>query len=241
MLRFMICDTDVDFLEQLSALLHRLYDPCSVEYMYGPDVLEVSLRSAAGTADVLLTEVTLRGKRSIDIIRQHHVESDPLRIIYMTSEIKHCFDVYDTRHSGFLLKPFTEKCLKLNVDRALMQLRKHQEHGLVVRQGKNVHIFHFSDLQRVESRGRMICFFSGQEEIRVYGKIDTMLAQVDKRFLRCHKSHLINMDYVREFTGNSFRLYNGDIVPVSQSKRKEVREKFFVYVGLAGSEIASKV
>lgn len=57
MVRFKICDTDTKFLEQLAHMLHEIYTPCTVEYMYGPDVLEVSLRSSNGDADVLLTEL----------------------------------------------------------------------------------------------------------------------------------------------------------------------------------------
>ena len=61
MIRFIICDTDTDFLGKLAIALHHNFDPCSVEYMYGPSALEVSLRSDSGGADVLLTEIELRG------------------------------------------------------------------------------------------------------------------------------------------------------------------------------------
>ena len=44
MTRFMICDTDTEFLDKLAAALHNNFDPCSIEYMYGPSALEVSLR-----------------------------------------------------------------------------------------------------------------------------------------------------------------------------------------------------
>ena len=66
----MICDTDTDFLGKLAIALHHNFDPCSVEYMYGPSALEVSLRSDSGGADVLLTEIELRGYNAISIIAQ---------------------------------------------------------------------------------------------------------------------------------------------------------------------------
>lgn len=75
MIRFMICDTDTDFLGKLAIALHHNFDPCSVEYMYGPSALEVSLRSDSGGADVLLTEIELRGYNAISIIAQYLKES----------------------------------------------------------------------------------------------------------------------------------------------------------------------
>ena len=81
MTRFMICDTDTEFLDKLATALHNNFDPCSIEYMYGPSALEVSLRSDSGGADVLLTEIELRDNNSISIIAKYLKESSPLQII----------------------------------------------------------------------------------------------------------------------------------------------------------------
>ena len=99
MIRFAVCDTDVDFAGRLAATLHRLYDPCKVEYMYGPDALEVSLCAAPGSSDVLLTEIELRERSSIDIIGHRMKESSPLQVIYLTSKMEYCTAVYETRSS----------------------------------------------------------------------------------------------------------------------------------------------
>ena len=105
MTRFLVCDTDTDYAGRVAAALHRLYEPCSVQYMYGPDALEVALRANSGAGDILLTEVELRGRNSIDIIGRHLKASSPLQVIYVTAQIEYCSQVYETRHSGFLLKP----------------------------------------------------------------------------------------------------------------------------------------
>ena len=83
MIRFMICDTDPEFLNKLAATLHNNFDPCTVEYMYGPSALEVSLRSDSGGADVLLTEIELRDQSSISI---HHYYSTTDKYSISTSK-----------------------------------------------------------------------------------------------------------------------------------------------------------
>lgn len=237
MVRFKICDTDVKFLEQLANMLHQLYTPCTVEYMYGPDVLEVSLRSSSGDAEVLLTEIDLRNRKSFDIIRRWQKDIDSTQIIYITSHMEYCTAVYDTRHSGFLVKPIHPKELKHAVDRALDELRKQKHRGLQVRQGRNVHVISFSDLHRVESHGRLLRLITEKEQVEIYGKLENLLEQMDQRFLRCHQSHLINMDYVSRYTGDSF-LMKGDIsIPISQSKRREARERFLDYLGIESAKV----
>lgn len=130
MTRFMICDTDTEFLDKLAAALHNNFDPCSIEYMYGPSALEVSLRSDSGGADVLLTEIELRDNNSISIIAKYLKESSPLQIIYMTPKIEYCTEVYDTRHCGFLLKPVKLENLLRNVRRAIQLLEIQKDNGI---------------------------------------------------------------------------------------------------------------
>lgn len=233
MTRFMICDTDTFFLDKLAAALHSSFDPCSVEYLYGPSALEVSLRSDSGGADILLTEIDLRGRSSISIIQKYMRESSPLQIIYMTSKMDYCTEVYDTRHSGFLLKPVDLKRLIRDVQRARNALEARKASGIVVQQGGGVHILTPQSLLYVESHGRVIRIITDSEVLETYDKISHFSFQLDKRFLQCHKSYLVNMERVKRFCGDSFQMTNGDLVPISQSKRKEVREHFFNYMGSA--------
>ena len=183
MIRFMICDTDIEFLDKLAIVLHRYFDPCSVEYMYGPSALEVSLRSDSGGADVLLTEVELRGHNSISIIGQHLKDSSPLQIIYMTSKIEYCMDVYETRHCGFILKPVKLEILLRDVRRAIRLLEARKASGIVVQSGGGFHILSPQSVIFAESRGRILKIVTDTEVLETYDKIGHFSFQLDKRLL----------------------------------------------------------
>lgn len=231
MIRFMICDTDAEFLNKLASALHRNFDPCTVEYMYGPSALEVSLRSDSGGADVLLTEIELRGYSSISIIAQYLRESSPLQVIYMTSKIEYCTEVYDTRHCGFLLKPVNLERLLRDVRRALRLLESRKASGIVVQQGGGFHILSPQHLLYVESHGRVLKIATDSEVLETYDKIDHFSFQLDKRFCQCHKSYLVNMERVKRYCGDSFLMCDGATIPISQSRRKTVRNQFLNYMG----------
>lgn len=235
MIRFMICDTDVDFLGKLAAALHHNFDPCSVEYMYGPSALEVSLRSDSGGADVLLTEIELRGYNAISIIAQYLKESSPLQIIYMTPKIEYCTEVYESRHCGFLLKPIRLERLVRDVQRALRLLEEKKAKGIVVQRGSSLHILSPQSLLYAESHGRVLKIVTDSEIIETYDKMDHFSFQLDKRFLQCHKSYLVNMERVKRYCGDSFLMVNETTIPISQSRRKTVRQQFLDYMGNAVS------
>lgn len=231
MTRFLVCDTDLDFAGRVAAAVHRMYDPCSVQYMYGPDALEAALCTNSGSGDILLTEVELRGRTSIDIISRHLKASSPLQVIYITKQIEYCSQVYETRHSGFLLKPVSVDLFQKAVDRALEGLKRAKAAGVSIQRGGAIHVVSAVSLLYVESRGRIVRLYTDEEQLESYDKLDHLTSQLDGRFLQCHKSYLVNLDRVRQFRGDSFIMENGAVIPISQSRRKEVRQRFLAYLG----------
>ena len=231
MIRFLICDTDLDFAQRLAAAVHRLYEPCSVQYLYGPDALEAALRTDSGCGDILLTEVDLHGRSSVEIIGRSLKASSPLQVIYITSQIEHCTEVYDTRHSGFLLKPVAVDLFQKAVKRALRTLEQVKAACVVVHHGGAIRIVSAISLLYVEGSGRQVRLFTDEERLESYEKLNNIIKQMDGRFLQCHKSYVVNLDRVRSFHGDSFTMENGAKIPISQSKRKSVRERFLAYLG----------
>lgn len=231
MTRFLVCDTDLDFAGRVAAAVHRMYDPCSVQYMYGPDALEAALCTNSGSGDILLTEVELRGRTSIDIISRHLKASSPLQVIYITKQIEYCSQVYETRHSGFLLKPVSVDLFQKAVDRALEGLKRAKAAGVAIQRGGAIHVVSAVSLLYVESRGRIVRLYTDEEQLESYDKLDHLTSQLDGRFLQCHKSYLVNLDRVRQFRGDSFIMENDAVIPISQSRRKEVRQRFLAYLG----------
>lgn len=235
LIRFMVCDTDTKFLDVLSATLHEMFDPCSIEYMYGPSALEVSLRSDTGGADVLITEIELRGQNAIDIIAKYMRPSMSLQVIYMTSKIQYCTEVYETPHCGFMLKPLKWEKLFRDVSRAIRQLEHSKADGITLKFNGSLRIIKAGSLLYAESRGHVVHVITDSEDIGIYEGMEKFSKRMDMRFLRCHKGYLVNMDRVRQYCGDCFLMDNGERVPISQSRRKKVREVFLAYMGNAAA------
>lgn len=59
-------------------------------------------------------------------------------------------------------------------------------------------------------------------------EMENMLA--DTSFLRCHRSYLVNMRYIKEVSDTSFILLSGEEIPIRQKDRKAIKEKFYNYL-----------
>ena len=63
----------------------------------------------------------------------------------------------------------------------------------------------------------------GQEEF--YGKLKNVIRQLPVGFLMIHQSYVIHQEYVSEYSYESVKMMNGDVLSVSKPYRKEVRAK----------------
>lgn len=239
MVRFGICDTDDALLTGLAGMLHRLYDPCKIQYIHGAAALEVFLSSGGGEVDILLTEIELNGKNAIELVRENLPQSSPMEVVYMTKRIEYCTQVYQTRHGGFLIKPLEWAELDHTVQRLLQEVTERKEYRIAIHKGSNVYVVKASALMYVEGRGRILHAVTECETLDFYGKLTEFMERLDQRFLQCHKSYAVNMERVARFQGESFLMETGIQIPISQSRRREVRECFLNYMGSAA--VRSKV
>ncbi|MNJ00929.1 LytTr DNA-binding domain protein [compost metagenome] len=53
---------------------------------------------------------------------------------------------------------------------------------------------------------------------------------INYSFIRCHKSYIVNMDYIRKIESNHIELENLDKILVSKWRRKNVVESLIKYV-----------
>ena len=77
----------------------------------------------------------------------------------------------------------------------------------------------FTNFYLVDGSSRMIC-----RTLKFY---ESLLQEFD--FLRVHKSHLVNLQYVQKYKkgkGGQLTMTNGAVIDVSPSKKKELLERF---------------
>ena len=68
----------------------------------------------------------------------------------------------------------------------------------------------------------------GQEQF--YGKLKNVMGQLPADFLMIHQSYVIHQEYVSEYSYESIKMMNGDVLSVSKPYRKEVRAKIKQYL-----------
>ena len=79
----------------------------------------------------------------------------------------------------------------------------------------------------VESQGRYLIFkLENGKEYRATMTMEEAEKLLKDRFLKCHRSFMINMEKVKRVSRLEAEITNGDTVPISRNNYKKIYEDF---------------
>lgn len=227
MRHILICDDDAEKREQLRGLVGRLMGAgVSVTACDSVDRLERTLEKAP-PPDVVLMDIELgQNLCGIDVVKRLFPAGAGVQVIYITGYVEYCTRVYETEHISFLVKPVREEELRTALDRALDRAADGSRARIVVHAGAQLRFLPFSELRYLESAGRKIKFHWGGQTCESYARLKDTVRELDDRFYQCHKSFVVNLDYVASCDGRDYALATGERVPISGRCRVEAKSAF---------------
>jgi len=195
--------------------------------------------------DVMFLDVELGQQTGFDVIRQLH---EPLPTVVFVSGMSHySLQAIKANAVDYLLKPVdtdelsdvVAKCHALSErDRNMEAMRMMLRYGavqakverIVIPQENRLRMVELSDLVYVEGDGSYsrLVDVSGEKTL-----VSMSLHEMEEklgvdRFIRCHKSYLVNPDFIRDlWMGNvpELRLKTDAVVPVARRRVKDISDR----------------
>lgn len=81
------------------------------------------------------------------------------------------------------------------------------------------------DIYYFESENKTVKIHCTNNIIKFYGKLNDVEQKLNDSFMRIHNSILVNSIYVSQFKYNEIKMINGELLPISQSRRQDIRKK----------------
>lgn len=166
---------------------------------------------------------------AIDAVRRLMLAQRGVQVIYVTGYDQYHTRAYETEHACFLVKPVDDGELAFALRRALDRAARGRMEPLRIRCGFEERIVDPRDIVYIESERRVLNIYTVAEAIRTYGKLADLEGSLPADFVRCHKSFLVNMRYIKVIGQGELRLAQGESVPVSQSRRRQTQEAVRAY------------
>lgn len=175
---------------------------------------------------VLFLDVYMSGISGVEAARRLRAAGCGTSIVFATTSTDHGVDSFEVRTSDYLVKPFRQE----EVDRALDWCLEHMPEPLrslsVYAEGEPQE-FPLASVLYIEVLGHQSHIHTLRQTVVVRKSLDDLERAVDSPdFFRCHRSFLVNLNFVQDITGSDFRLSDGTLVPISSGNLSKIRNLF---------------
>ena len=151
-----------------------------------------------------------------------------VEIVYCTSSSDFAIAAYDVHAMGYLLKPYEPGRIGAVIDYYVQKHPQKNQNFIEVKSRRKSLIIPYKDIINMESDNKVVYIYTTtQGAVKVYNKLDVFEQELaDKRFLRCHQSYLVNMQYVAGLVDSDFIMINDKMIPIRKSGRKLIVKKY---------------
>ena len=164
--------------------------------------------------DLIICDIYLEGQLTgIDFLKKIQILSIPIIIMTSSTSISLYREVQMIERVVYLVKPFQPITFIAAIESVLRGVNsfsnsmKLKEPSLLVRlsNNKNTKIY-FSDIIYLESDGNYTYLFTQEKKIALKKSLIRTMAELDSRFIRCHKTYGVNRSYVLSWSSMQIEL-----------------------------------
>lgn len=233
MYRVAICDDEATSLQINEALTAQVLSEAGIEY---ETVCFTDMQSMIDTLsrkevqyDVLLCDILAVGMNGIEAAKELRRLGESLSIIFISSTAEYALEGYQVDALRYIQKPIQIEKLKEALISAY-RMKDTKGDTLTFQVGDKLYKIPFGEIEYLESQGRETIVSTINEQISVHMKFSDMEQLLpEDSFVRCHRSYIINMHYVKDLARYRFLTKRGVEIPVSQLQYVDVKKKFMEF------------
>lgn len=205
----------------------------NVEYFLSGNFMLERFQSEKNPFDLVYLDMDMDEKSGLDLakeIRQNY-HSDCL-ILFLTNYPKYMQNSFDVRAFQYMIKPVQFDEFERKFNAARKYLEKDDKNRVVLKIDEDNVVFFTNEIYYIEKEKSSKQFLVYLEDKCVVAKgvlsaIENKL--LEQHFMRTHRSYLVNMKHIRRIQKNDLVLSNGNLVPISRRKEKELKQQFMRY------------
>lgn len=182
-----------------------------------------------GVVPVCFLDVHMKGLNGVEVARWIRARDNGSVIVFATSSGEYMAQGWEVGATHYLLKPFTQETVGEALARCL-RLVGYRGKYVEIMTNRKPHRVRLAEITHIESKNKhCIVYTSGNEELRLLARLDNMEEMLgDARFLRCHQSYIVNMDFAEGVREGEFILPGG-AVPIRRNNRFDIISRYENY------------
>lgn len=230
MLKLLICaasEEDAKAIHQRAySVLQKARIRCELAFSTSAEVIR-ERRMKADAFDVYIFDAT--SKECLELAEYIRSENLVSSMMFLNAQRNGDLNRIIKYRPSFIVFSFDEdKAFSDGIRRCCHEQRSRRSF-FTVKTKESVMRFDYKDILFFESVQRIVCMYTTTKAVEFYAKLGDIADTLpESKFVRCHQSYVVNMDYVRQLdkTMRYFRLISGEEIAISKSYYTSAVESF---------------
>jgi two-component system, LytTR family, response regulator len=187
--------------------------------------------------DLLLVDVQMPEVDGLELVARLGLGDRRVPVVvFVTAYDEFAIDAFRVHALDYVVKPVDEQRLAVSLDRARAQRRletlaaenTRPAARLPIRDGDSLHLVHVDEIDWIEAADYYVEVHAGARTYLHRESLQRLEAMLDQRFVRIHRSRLVNKSRIRELRRQGRRdlivvLSTGVELPVARSQQAAIR------------------
>ncbi|EJA6894071.1 response regulator transcription factor, partial [Clostridioides difficile] len=226
MYRIVICEDDITQIAFLRECILKSLEGISsqielFEFNSGEELLETNLEGI----DIFFLDIKMLQLTGMDVAKIIRETNDTSEIIFITSIVDYIQEGYKVRAYRYLLKPIDFGDLNESILSCISDIIKKRENFMLIENKGIINKILINSIMYIEVRKKVLTIHTKNDTYYTKNSMDKIELELEKyNFFRCHKSYLINLEYIQFICKNTV-VINDEDVPVSKYRMADLKKK----------------
>ncbi|MGL5152229.1 MAG: LytR/AlgR family response regulator transcription factor [Clostridium sp.] len=236
MLKIGLCDDNTLYLNELTKIISDITSINNIDieitsFSNGEDLIKFS-KDHENYFDILFLDILMDGINGINTARRLRKLSSDVNIIFVTCSKEYALDSYSVNACGYILKPFSKNSIRDKVLELYDKIELSRKNVICVKNNQDIYSIKLDNVIYFESNLRKItAHMKNGEKICFYNKISNLEEEIkNSLFLRCHRSFLVNLMYIKNIVSSDLKTTTNEILPISKKYLTSSRDIFTNYI-----------
>ncbi|MHC1723294.1 MAG: LytR/AlgR family response regulator transcription factor [Aminipila sp.] len=238
MISIAVCDDNTIECLSISNKIHDFLLQTGVEHTILEFFDGAELLESNNSFDIVFLDIKMKkmnGLKTAELLRKkikHFI------LVFVTSYQEYVYQAFDVEAFNYILKPINNNKLAKTLERAIAKNANQRDNFIIINKNREIIKINLADVIYFEIQGRVINVHYNNIIVQYYERLNTLEQKLyGQHFFRCHKSYLINLQYVEKFNKTEISMDNGDTVLLSKRRYDEFSKKFLSYMKKEGGMI----
>lgn len=234
MLKIAICEDEIEQQKILKQYLEQILNQISNKY----EILffnsgEALFKNYPQNIDIFLLDIQMDELNGMEVAKRiRQIDKKEVEIIFTTSLIEYIQEGYEVRAYRYLLKPIKLENLKKHINSCVEEVNRNKSSYIVVNEKNDAYKLKISDITYIEIQKREMTIHTINKDYIINSSMSKMENELSKyNFYRCHKSFMVNIDFIKNIKQYVAILDNKEEVPISRYKFKDTKARFLSHLG----------